>query len=165
MNHVLSSDLQPLIGLTLFKASYAGDMREFGFARPVPDGEDAPEEWWLHIQCPWRIENAAGIVTGKSDWWETEDGADPPDDWDPARGGSLQSMRLRQIFRDPDAVPKGTIRNRSGGFVVTNAVVNEPGDLNIELTGGFHIRAFPDGCKGEFWRVFKRHDLNSHLVS
>jgi hypothetical protein len=162
MNHPLSSDLGPLVGLKLNVAGHAADMRTFGFMTPVTVTELPAEEWALHIQCPWRMEIPGEIVTGSADWWRTEDGSDPPEDWDPATGGSLQALRLREIFEDTRPM-KGPLRNRTERFIVTEVNVSTSGDLAIGLTDGLRICVFPSGCRGEFWRVFKRGS-DSHIV-
>jgi hypothetical protein len=162
MNHPSAFDLVPLVGLQVFVAGHAADMRTFGFRLPSRSPEPSPEEWALHIQCSWRMELAGEIITGSSDWWKTEDDLDPPQDWDPAGGGSLQARRLREVFEDTD-VFKGPVRNRTERFIVQEVQVSPLGDLAIGFTDGLRICVFPGGCRGEFWRVFKRGS-NSHFA-
>jgi hypothetical protein len=77
-------------------------------------------------------------------------------------GGSLQARRLREVFEDTD-VFKGPVRNRTERFIVQEVQVSPLGDLAIGFTDGLRICVFPGGCRGEFWRVFKRGS-NSHFA-
>lgn len=62
--------LSQIIGLPLTAARRAADMRtfQFGTLREVERGSVG--DFALHVQCPWRIEGPAGIVTGRLDLWE-----------------------------------------------------------------------------------------------
>ena len=138
-------------------------MRTFGFGKSLPDQQDPSEEWALHIQCPWRLESETGIVTGKSDWYEPVD-----ESWDSEAGrldtsDRLQDARLKSIFSS-SAEPNGPLRNTSDQFAVEAVEIGDYGDFSIALSGGFRLHAFPDGSRGEYWRVFKRGDFGSHHV-
>src|SRR5882724_7184703 len=120
--------LDNLLGRQITRVGYAADLRSFCFA-----GADG-EEWSLHVQCPWRLEKDGAIVTGRSDWWDTEDGSDPPDDWDPARGGSLQQAKLREVFCHTSAK---VIENHTEAFAVTQVQTTLLGDIVLDMTGGY----------------------------
>ncbi len=132
-------------------------MRCFLFVNP-----DAPEvEWALHIQCPWRIETQSEIVTGSYDTWTPADpDADPGEDWEPAKGGGLEQLRLRNLFNCHDR----KIVNNTQDFVCTEALLTEHGGATLRFTGGYTLRLFPTGSRGENWRVFALHNLESHVV-
>jgi hypothetical protein len=154
--------IDSLLGLKIFLTSHAADMREFGFHAPDPEDNSQTSEWFLHIQCAWRIESSNEIMTGSFDWFEPADPTrDTEPNWDPATGGSLQELKLREIFRDFENQP---IYNQTTNFLVLDAVMAAVGDLVIGLSGGFRIRVFPAGSKGEFWRLFKKGDPDSHFV-
>lgn len=153
--------LNNLRGLKLVRAAHAADMREFGFGSPDAHGK---ADWWLHIQCSWRLESAESVITGSLDWHEPErSDSQIPDEWDPAHGGSLQDARLRATFADNDK-SRLFLLNNTELLVVDSVHVDGYGDLSVELSGGFRIRAFPNGSTGEFWRIFKKNDLSSHYV-
>ena len=156
--------LANLVGLRLMTAAYAADMRGFGFGK---QGEEAPEErgqWWLHIQCPWRIESRDAVITGSLDWYELADpDADRDPEWDPAHGGSLQEARLRGLFQDYNESER-VIHDMTGLLVVDNVEVTAYGDVLLEFTNDLRLRVFASGTRGEFWRVFEKGNPDSHFV-
>ena len=87
---VIERQLLNLVGLRLVLASYAGNMRQVGFGQLRDRGGVHIGEYALHISCPWRINNAAQVITGWHDWYLRDDaGQDSTDDdpWDPDKGG------------------------------------------------------------------------------
>jgi hypothetical protein len=133
-------------------------MREFGFGKTSD-----VERWWLHIQCSWRLEMDERVITGSFDWNQPASIEGHGPDWDPATGGSIQETKLRDVFKDYDP-SRRTLRNNTDLLTVEHAEVNELGDLTLTFTGGTRLRVFPAGCNGEFWRIFKKGDLESHFV-
>jgi hypothetical protein len=103
--------IRDLIGLQLSSAAYAGNMRTFQFGQLLA----GLGEYALHISCPWRIETDAEIITGFHDWYQFV-GDDEPFDWEPARRGSVQELRLRELFQCP-ADGESRIANRTGTSV------------------------------------------------
>jgi len=158
------SVLRNLLGLRIFTAGHAADMREFGLRHPDASDDSPEAEWFLHIQCSWRIESLSQIVTGSFDWFEPADRSqEMRPNWDPATGGSLQDSNLREVFQDPQRGDR-RIQNRTDKLVVIEANSDNFGDLLVVLSGGFRLRVFPAGSRGEFWRVFKKGDLDSHFI-
>jgi hypothetical protein len=158
------ASLAPFVGLILDSVGHAADMLTLTFRKPTEDPSEGSRLWCLHIQCPWRVESDGALVTGSSDWWETEDNLSPPDGWDPAEGGSLQVFRLAEILGDRAPERKKGLRNRTVHFVVTSAESGNVGDLVLTMTGGFLLRAFPAGWRGERWRIFEKGNTESHRV-
>jgi|SRR5579863_2149044 len=155
--------LDGLVGLQMFIATYAADLRGFGFRLPGSLKQDV-EEWHIHLQCCWRIESATKIITGSYDWYESaKPGDDLAEDWKPTAGGSLQDFKLRSLFAVKND-EKGPLYNATEDLVVTDAQANPLGDLTIVLSGGYTLRVLPSGSRGEQWRLFKRGDLDSHYV-
>jgi len=141
--------LQQIIGLQLKIASYAGNTRTFIFSSAEP-------EWSLQVQCPWRIEHGGRIVTGSDDWWD-------PGAPDSAMGGSLQQTRLREIFRDEDS-SSAVLYNHTTELTVEHVQMGAAGDVEIGLSGGYRLRIFPAGSRGEDRRLFRNADPGSRLV-
>jgi hypothetical protein len=110
-----------LIGLRLLQAAHAGDMRGFGFGSV---GASDTERWWLHIQCSWRFETNEWVITGSSDWYRPVSNEGTDEEWDPARGGSIQEIILRRLFNAYDT-PRGSLRNNTELFTVQRAEVNQ----------------------------------------
>jgi hypothetical protein len=160
----LASALDNLIGLQIFIATYAADMRGFGFRLPRNSGNGDADEWYVHLQCCWRIESPERIITGSYDWYESAKvGADLEEDWKPTSGGSLQDLRLRGLF-GIEAPERGPLYNQTNDLVVTDVQASGLGDLTLSLSGGYALRVIPAGSRGEQWRLFKRGDLDSHYI-
>src|SRR3990172_723693 len=73
--------LEPLVGLSMSSSHRVADMRVFLFGTPGGVPVKPSGGFALHVQCPWRLETADRIVTGRHDLFrpaeETEDF-----DWD-----------------------------------------------------------------------------------
>jgi hypothetical protein len=157
--------LENLIGLQLQWAGYAADMRTFGFSRVV--GRGAETEWALHIQCAWRIEREARIVTGKSDWYEAEDESWIPGiDSELSATDRLQQCELRKLLAASEDLeePKAPLLNNTDLLVVETVDVGVCGDFAMKLTGDYCLRVFPDASRREFWRVFEWKESGFHYV-
>jgi len=164
-NSRLLEGLRNLVGLRVTSAGFAASMRTFTLSPTETRAAKSPTgEWALHIDCPWRIESAARIVTGSSDWSQLADpNLLPQGDWEPSLGGSLQDARLRELFED-QGVQGERPRNRTAHLVVTGVEVDVYGGVVLELTGGYRLRAFPTASRGEHWRIFDLDNLNPHVV-
>jgi hypothetical protein len=156
-NNPVEEALQPLVGLKLSIARRAADMRnfQFGAMRQVETGK--PEQYALHISCPWRIDGPDGILTGRSDLWEHISGQAMPDDWEPSTKDNLQDARIQQLLKGYDADTNSFI-NTTGNLVVTSVKANRSRDAIIELSGGYKIILFPQSTRGEAWRIFRAGD-------
>jgi hypothetical protein len=146
--------LSQVIGLPLTAARRAADLRtfQFGTLRAVDRGSVG--EFALHVQCPWRIEGAEGIVSGRSDLWEpVEDDAPFDENWDYETSPNLQDARLQRWFE------------RNGASLVVQAVdADDFGGAAISLGQGFVLRLFPAGRRGEHWRLFRPKKDAPHFV-
>ena len=161
----LLSTARKLVGMRLVAAAHAADLRGFGFI-PVQGYSGAnTAEWWLHIQCSWRLQTTEQVITGSFDWYQPATSEySSSGEWDPARGGSLQELKLRELFLDNDT-SKRTIANNGKTLIVEAAEVDRYGGLALQFSGGVQLHVFPAGARGEFWRIFKKGDFDSHAVS
>jgi hypothetical protein len=156
--------LRPLVGLKLSLARRAADMRNFAFGELKQRGDGTLGEYALHISCPWRIDSPQGIYTGRSDLWEHISGEVMPDDWEPSTNDNLQDVRIKQLLAGYDARTDSFI-NTTDDLVVTGIQATLLGDAIIELSGGYQLKLFPDGTRGEAWRIFRPGDPDySHFV-
>jgi hypothetical protein len=137
----IETALAPLIGLPLWAAGQAADMLwlQFGAKVRAPSRRDPNREtgeYALHVQCPWRISGAAGVVAGSSDelvvdrrlatWLDAHR-------TDPLRVTSLQA-------------------DRCGGFIAA-------------LTHEFALEVFPEDSSGEEqWRLLQPGSEAPHFV-
>jgi hypothetical protein len=152
----IKSNLQKLIGLKLSRTSLAADMRVLQFGKSHSRGRGGVVgEYALHIQCPWRLEDKAGIITGNGDLYdpyERKDEADESFDWE--NGGSLQDGVLRELLQGFDE-STGQIVNATNLLVVEDVHADSAGGFCLVLSGGYRFFVFPSGTRTEAWRFFK----------
>jgi hypothetical protein len=167
----------PVYGMKLSIARNAGSMKNFQFGNIVahPSSKGTIGQYALHIQCPWRVVVAQCawrvptknlIVAGSGDWWEPAERSEnfDWDDWNHNRQTpSLQQKALAELFQEYDEATKSWI-NISDQLVVQQVESDDYGGLNIHLSGGYRLQAFPDGASGEHWRLFEPSTEAPHLV-
>jgi hypothetical protein len=156
--------LLPLIGLKLSIARRAADMRNFGFGEIRQAANGLVGEYALHISCPWRIDGPQGILLRRSDLWEHISGEVTPDDWEPSTIDNLQDVRIKQLLQGYDPRTDSFV-NTTDDLVVTSIQATLMGDAIIGLSGGYQLKLFPDGTRGEAWRIFRPGDSDyPHFV-
>lgn len=148
--------LQKLIGLKLSRTALAADMRtlQFGNTEARKSG-GVVGEYALHVQCPWRLESDAGIITGSDDLYVPSEQSDQPEEsFDWKRGGSLQEIALRELLKGYD---EGTrqIVNLTNLLLVENIHSDSGGGFYLALSGGYRFLVFPNGTRREAWRLFR----------
>jgi tetratricopeptide (TPR) repeat protein len=164
MQALLQQQFEPLVDLKLSIARRAGSMRNFHFGniRHIDGGSIG--EYALHIQCPWRIESAAGIVTGSQDLWQWAFAEHEPLGWDYEDGNSLQDVRLGELLKGYDNRTSSYV-NTTDELVVENIQVTLYGDVTLFLSGGYRLTLFPASLFGEAWRLLRPgDDTTSHFV-
>jgi hypothetical protein len=93
-------------------------------------------------------------VTGSYDWMEQATREDLlADEWDPAKGGSLQESILRSLLRD-DPGEDRTIRNRTSQLVVKEVRADHLGGFVLAFDQDYRLVIFPSTTRGEMWRIF-----------
>jgi len=70
-------------------------------------------------------------------------------------------LRLRHLF---DNLSASYIADNRPNFFCSEALLEEHGSATLRFTGGYVLRLFPTGSRGEHWRVFALHNLESHVV-
>ncbi len=134
----------------------AADMLVLHFGPMTYRDDSSVGELALHIQCPWRIENAGSIITGRSDLWEPIHRTDEfsYDTWDYHRDGNLQDELINQLLDRPDE------------FRVQSIDVHRNGSFSIDLSDDYRLVVFPSGSVGEDWRLFRpgSAEEKDHLV-
>ena len=143
-------------------------MRTLQFGKLTHVGARRWGELALHIQCPWRIESDGKILTGFHDWYSfvgdiTANQAEP-EDWDPARGGSLQELRLRELFECPADGPNRTLINNTDRLMVTHINTDAVGGCRVVLDDRLYLVIFPCSTSGEYWRLLRPGDDSPHLI-
>lgn len=160
----LETRLQPLIGLRVAQIYNAADLRGFRFVRPY-ETADGCSEWFLHVNCPWRLEGQGEIITGSLDWWkEGGKGDSLSEEWDPNKGGSLQDGILRTLLDDEPGT-NGTIWNHTGLLVAVAIRADEYGGVDIDFMDGYRLVVFPATSRGEAWRIFSSNEDDGYFVA
>ena len=144
--------LSTLVGLPLSAARRAADMRTFQFGKLRPVERGSVGDFALHVQCAWRIEGPAGMVTGRSDLWEPFDATAPIAGWDYEQSPNLQDVRMDEW------------RSRNTLLLVEHVDADDFGGAAIFLSSGFVLRLFPAGTRGEDWRLFRPKTESPHFV-
>lgn len=147
--------LQVLLGLPLSIARNAANMKvlHFGAIRPNPSGRGTVGTYAMHIQCPWRIVNDQGIVTGHYDIFEPPRD-DAEIDEDDQRAGNLQRVRISDLLKGYDEATRSPV-NTTGDLMVQAVTASPYGDVDIRLSGGYCLQILPVGSKTEDWRFFE----------
>ena len=160
--------LAPLVGLPLSIARRAADIRVFHFGKITEVAGGTVGEIALHIQCPWRIEDAAGVVTGRSDLWapsrelQTRNPELDISKWK-YDDGNLQDEKIGQFLGGYDATTRSVV-NRKGGLSVEAVSADDLGGAIICVSGGHRIVIFPAGTTGEEWRIFRPGEGDHFVV-
>jgi hypothetical protein len=152
--------LSQLVGMKLSMAYYAGNVRLFHFG--VACGGECGR-YAIHLQCPWRIETAVAVLTGLNDWYVPALSDEQADDWDPAKGGSLQEAVLRELMGDTVSSSRSII-NRTDSLVVVGVDTDAFGGFRLNLSDGMRLSVFPCSSKGEQWRLLQPGTELGHFV-
>jgi hypothetical protein len=118
---------------------------------------DRDKSWGLyaiHVQCAWRLEGPAGIVTGSRDLWSPSGGRRREPPWTFDRDGNLQDEALGDLLCDHPG-EAGSLVNRTSLLVVEAATVDAALGFAPSLSGGYRFIVFPDGTKAEAWRLLQ----------
>jgi hypothetical protein len=138
--------LSSLRGLKLSAVNRAADMLTLGFGplRPVTNFKGMVKHvgaWALHIQCPWRLEDAGHVVATNNDLRGSDEEA------------YATAHRLQGILLEP------------GDVAVEAVAVNKANGLVLALSRGLSLTIVPDCIdESEDWRFFAPCMDTSHLV-
>ena len=108
-------ELQQLVGLKLSRMALAADMRTLQFGKTEARiGGGVVGEYGLHVQCPWRLEDDARIITGSDDLYvpyEKSERLTESFDWE--KGDSLQERILRDLLKGYDTNTRQIVNYRT----------------------------------------------------
>ena len=162
-SQMIQKELEQILGLPLSIARRCADMRVLHFGKITEDQDGSFGEYSLHIQCPWRLENVDGIITGRMDLYEPmSEVLDDDCEWDDEKE-NLQDKKMLELLEGYDSRTKSPV-NRTQFFIVESIESNNHGSVTIRFSGGYSLILFPAGSAGEDWRFFKHHQLEPHFV-
>jgi hypothetical protein len=135
---------------------------QFGAVRDYKSG--CVGEYALHIQCPWRLENYTGIITGSDDLYRPfDENKELNDDFDWEHDDNLQDHLLRQLLNGYDERTRQIVNSTS--LLVVGAVEADlTGGFCLKLSGGYRLVVFPTGTRDEAWRIFRPGSEEEHFV-
>jgi hypothetical protein len=144
--------LAPLLQLKLSLSRSMLDVRAFHFGAVRRFGQALSGEYVLHLNCPWRIESAGRIITGRHDHFaRADDNQDPS--WEVGTPwGTYQEQALRQLLGGYDPENEACV-NVTELLVVERVDADEVGGFSISMTGGYALVVFPAGTRNEHWRL------------
>ncbi|HET9906022.1 MAG TPA: hypothetical protein VFQ23_05265 [Anaerolineales bacterium] len=176
----IKKHLDQLVGLPLSIARRAANMLvlHFGTIREVEgrrlsrkkrkDKKGTVGDFALHIQCPWRLENSEGIITGRGDLYlSAETGNyfddDEEDDSFDKQGMNLQDRKMGELLQGIDPIT-GSYMNVTNFLIVESIESDDFGEATIYLSGGYRLRIFPSSSTVEHWRLFQPATEEKHFV-
>ncbi len=161
----IRAHLKPLVGLKLSRTSRVADMRCFHFGELHEVEQGAVGQYALHVQCPWRIEGTEGVVVGRSDLLEPADESAEidPDTWDCDENGNLQDELIDTFMQGYDP-QTGSFADDMDMLVVEAVLGDACGGAVLTLSGGLRLTIFPDGTRGEDWRIFRPGTDERHFI-
>ena len=136
---------------------------QFGERRAAPTvrGPDrVVGEFALHVQCPWRIAAASGVITGRSDIYIPVDPEVDEDDYPWDKPGS--SIVDRQLRRWIEAHARDPLR-------VVDIVVDRCAGFRLSFANACSFEVFPDAFSmphdiREHWRLLQPAAETPHFV-
>ncbi|MGV8864838.1 MAG: hypothetical protein ACOH2T_27240 [Pseudomonas sp.] len=160
VKQMVETILCKLVGQSLVGAARAADMltlqlgelrqRQTPLGRTVETGE-----WALHIQCAWRIGNAQGIYTGRSDYWQPPEAVESDaviESWNPELG-NLRDSRMSAWIAQRQTSPAKVQSVSSDCFA----------GIRLHFDDGYTLEVFSDSSSDEDWRLIA-WDGDEHLV-
>jgi|SRR5687767_6738852 len=176
----IKKHLDQLIGLPLSIARRAADMLvlHFGTIREVEsrslsgrrrkNKKGTVGDFALHIQCPWRLENSDGIITGRGDLYRSAEtgeyfDAELDDDSFYKHGKNLQDRKMGELLQGIEPVTDSYM-NVTNFLIVEKTEADNFGEATIYLSGGYRLRIFPSSSTGEHWRLFQGATDEKHFV-
>jgi hypothetical protein len=122
----------------------------------------------LHIQCPWRIENSDGIITGRGDLYRSPEtgeyfGKELDDDSFYEHGKNFQDRKMGELLQGIDPIT-GSYMNVTNFLIVEETEAENFGEATLHLSGGYRLRIFPSSSKGEHWRLLQGVTDEKHFV-
>jgi hypothetical protein len=127
------------------------DMFHFGKRHTILTDQGNPREvgeYFLHVQCAWRILSPGSIVVASRDRWYPDDETDtPPADFDWTQPGNRCDKRLAAFIH---------ANAEDDSLVVTAVAADRVGSVKLQLAKGVELDIFPDDSfEAEHWRFFQ----------
>ena len=155
--------LRVLVGLDLCGSWRAGDLRvfHFGVLRPWQDGFVG--DWAVHVQCAWRLEKEGGpLLTGAADLYEPLSDDVDWNHWDYEVDGNVQDSVMALLTPSFSDARAGTQNLKP--LRVDRVECTTTGDAVFTFGHGIRLVIFPDGTKGEMWRLLRPGADDAHFV-
>jgi hypothetical protein len=154
--------LSALIGLRVFKAWNVYATRFFYFAQPDFQNYAEDGDFWLELECPWRIEHSGEVIVGSDDYGERADNNIDPS-WDPKemQSGHRQDQKLRELMGQES---NGALLNKTTTMIVERVEADDVGGFQLSLSEGHILSVFPATAIGMQWLLSRRAGGNLSLM-
>lgn len=163
MRDKINSQLGGLVGKKLPSAGRASNLFWIGFGEMITitrrGKTEQTAEYFLHIQCSWRITQQNKILIASRDFYTPSSQyieVDEDFDWD-IEGNNRFDERIKSFIQDT--------KDR---LIVERIDSDEIGGLKVFLSESHVLEVFPDSSEddeySEFWRFFTRKDDSPHFV-
>ena len=151
-HRLIRDAVAPLVDLRVAASYRAADMLILHFGEVHETDGGSVGDFSLHIQSPWRLEDAAEIITGRYDRWHD------PSTREPAYHGpelkrSLWDDRIERWLKTGERSPK-VVSVRTDRFAT----------LKVTFNDGTRLRSFADGTQTEDWRLLQPLTDKPHFV-
>lgn len=151
--------LSELTGLPLSRQTRAANIQCFLFGElTIVSDKKSVGEFALHLQSPWRLTSATGIIAGSGDLYQQADQTaayDPDFEWDQFNA-NLRDIKLEKLLAE-------------NKLVVTSAKADAFGGLTLEFNHHISLTVFTDVSaegENEYWRLIDfRHQKSVHYES
>jgi hypothetical protein len=163
MQHKITDALSVLVGQPLWAASRAANMEMFQFGAKVTKinrhgSERLVGDYSLHIQCPWRLVDARGIIAGYFDQLFHPEEVEGSYRYLKSHedGPSLCEARIDRWIKE----------NEDDPLCVTTVDADSIGGFKLTFNRGVVLEAFPSDSvrDSEFWRLLYRNEDRNHFV-
>lgn len=113
--------------------------------------------WALHIECPWRLTNKYGIVTGAGDRWLPPNLSEDSDEWDyefdPNTERTQLDLKMQQFA------------SQNKGVRIKCVQTDNTGGFRLSFEHGTELEVFPTNSQDvDFWRLFQPGNETEHFV-
>lgn len=162
MKAAIKAELDKINGLKLQYAGRSSDLFWLGFGEIVQISRRGrtveTAECALHIQCSWRITLYNKIVVASRDIYT------PNSEWDSLNDDFNWDIQGNNKF---DECIKSFTKD-SGQLIVERIETDDVGGIEVYLSKGYKLEAFPDSSgdddDSEHWRFFNRKENSPHFV-
>ena len=162
MKEKIEDILGNLLGIALVAIGRSCDLEWFQFGDLIEivdhrGNKRKVSEYALHVQCGWRITDAAGIIVASQDRFYPREG------WE----GNIEDFNwdVQGENRSDQLVCKFLKKNKENILIVKSVRADRFGGFELSFSNEVKLEVFPDGTtNAEHWRFFKPYSEVQHFI-